>query len=119
MEECGWCRYLEEYIRKTLKGCAGLLDQALKTTQRPDGPYFYGELLEKEREMAEDAARAETFAALSERCGKISFGRLPGKKDGSVSADARPKRRLRRSGKAFFPSVPSRLSAVWKRRFFL
>lgn len=40
MEECGWCRYLEEYIRKTLKGCAGLLDQALKTTQRPDGPYF-------------------------------------------------------------------------------
>ena len=100
MEECGWCRYLEEYIRKTLKGCAGLLDQALKTTQRPDGPYFYGELLEKEREMAEDAARAETFAALSERCGKISFGRLPGKKDGSVSADARERaKRLRGEAK--------------------
>lgn len=100
MEECGWCRYLVEYIRKTLKGCAGLLDQALKTTQRPDGAYFYGELLEKEREMAEDAARAETFAALSERCGKISFGRLPGKKDESVSADARERaKRLRGEAK--------------------
>ena len=50
--------------------------------------------------MAEDAARAETFAALSERCGKISFGRLPGKKDGSVSADARERaKRLRGEAK--------------------
>ena len=51
MEKSSWCGYLVWYIKACLQGCAGLLEQAIRIAELPDGPWFYGELLEKEREM--------------------------------------------------------------------
>ncbi len=89
MEKSSWCGYLVWYIRACLQGCAGLLEQAIRIAELPDGPWFYGELLEKEREMLLGTASRESFTALCEGFGTLSFGRLPGKKDESVSEEMR------------------------------
>ena len=85
MESTDWCRYIAQYIRKLYCECADKLASAIKLAQLPAGPYYYGELLEKERDMLLAAAGAETFAALHAGAEKLIFGRLPGKKDDSVS----------------------------------
>lgn len=89
MEESSWCRYLVNYIRILLKEGAESLSEAVSLSQRPEGPYFYGELFEREQEMLERAASRESFADLSEVFQTLNFGRLPGKKDESVDIECR------------------------------
>ena len=52
-----WAALFMEHTRFVLQGCIDKLDEALRLCEEPDGPYFYGELLEKEREMAERLLR--------------------------------------------------------------
>ena len=52
-----WSALFMEHTRLVLKGCAEKLETAIRLCEEPDGPYFYGELLEKEREMAERLLR--------------------------------------------------------------
>lgn len=89
IEESSWCRYLVDYIRICLKECAERISQAISLTLRPDGPWFYGELLEKEQEMLLKAAKEENFEPLAQAFEAVSFGRLPNKKDESVSVECR------------------------------
>ncbi|MGN0376981.1 MAG: helicase-exonuclease AddAB subunit AddA [Suilimivivens sp.] len=89
IEESSWCRYLVDYARICLEECAESLSQAIELAHRPEGPWFYGELLEKEQEMLQKASEKENFTALSSAFDEISFGRLPGKKDESVDAQCR------------------------------
>lgn len=46
-----WMADLMEHVRLLLAGCEEKLRTALKLCEEPDGPYFYGELLERELEM--------------------------------------------------------------------
>lgn len=48
-----WTALFMEHTRFVLQGCADKLETALRLCEEPDGPYFYGELFEKEREMTE------------------------------------------------------------------
>lgn len=135
-----WAALFMEHVRLVLRGCADKLEEAVRLCEEPDGPYFYGELLEKEREMLErllglsggteteeqvsaggvtgaeeqvgagdvtetedwagagdvtDAAekvgdcrgRTETadYDGLCAAFGAVTFGRLPSKRDNSVS----------------------------------
>lgn len=103
-----WAALFMEHTRLVLKGCAEKLETAIRLCEEPDGPYFYGELLEKEREMAErllrlccgmcDAVERETDAVpdgsenrttdydvLCAAFGAAAFDRLPSKRDTSVS----------------------------------
>ena len=89
IEESSWCHFLVNYVRTCLKEGADTLSKAIVLVQRPEGPYFYGELLEQEREMLETAASKGNFSELSEYFETISFGRLPSKKDESVDPDLR------------------------------
>lgn len=89
IEKSSWCEYLVNYIRICLKECAERLSGAVTLTLRPDGPWFYGELFEKEQEMLLKAAEGESFEALSQAFDAITFGRLPGKKDESVNAECK------------------------------
>lgn len=91
MEESEWCHYIVNYIRTSLKECSSRLLQALKLIHLPAGPYYYGELFEREQEMLEKAAEKETFSALSEVFEAVSFGRLPGKKDDTVDEECKKK----------------------------
>ena len=64
IEKSQWCQYLVNYVRTCLKEAANSLSEAIALAQRPDGPYFYGELFEKEQEMLRQAALKEDFSAL-------------------------------------------------------
>lgn len=109
-----WAALFMEHTRLVLKGCVEKLEAAIQLCEEPDGPYFYGELLEKEREMAERLLRlcggktdveadgegqtkaggeqdSAVWAAMSDydglcaAFGAAAFDRLPSKRDTSVS----------------------------------
>lgn len=46
-----WAALFMEHTRYALQGCMDKLEAALRLCEEPDGPYFYGALLEREREM--------------------------------------------------------------------
>lgn len=85
LENAQWCKYLVTYIRTVIGECASHMDAAIRISERPDGPYMYGEMLEKEREMIGGLLGLSSFQAYYEAFEKISFGRLSGKKDDSVN----------------------------------
>ncbi len=96
LEETDWCHYIIRYIRTLVAESIADLDIALQLTERPDGPYMYGETLEKEKEMLSRLTQIETFAGFYEAFTTVSFGRLPSKKDDSVNPLLREKVQLLR-----------------------
>ncbi|MDE5718812.1 MAG: helicase-exonuclease AddAB subunit AddA [Lachnospiraceae bacterium] len=114
-----WAALFMEHVRFVLQGCADRLEEAIRLCEEPDGPYFYGELLEKEREMMarllrlcsgakkEDGGTVDTESRADGRteaaaravgtdydglCGvfaAVTFGRLPSKRDTTVSSAKR------------------------------
>lgn len=81
--ECG--AYLLRHLRWMLEGCAEKYRQIQSLCQEPDGPYMYGELADAELELMERLAACETLEELERRLPAVSFGRLPSKKDETVS----------------------------------
>lgn len=90
-----WAAVFMEHVRLMLSGCLEKLSLAVQLCEEPDGPYFYGPLLEKEREMTEGLLRAcggageeaETapgYDALCSAFDAVSFDRLPSKRDEGV-----------------------------------
>ncbi|MCM1247402.1 MAG: helicase-exonuclease AddAB subunit AddA [Lachnoclostridium sp.] len=79
--------YLKEHISHMLEGCIEKLLRAKQICESPDGPYMYGELLEQEIECLEKICPQEglSLTEYAEKIFTISFGRLPSKKDETVS----------------------------------
>lgn len=78
-------RYLTEHIRRMVEGCRDKLCQLLELCEQPDGPYMYAELVEQELEQVKRLENCGTLEEYGERIPAVSFGRLPVKKDESVS----------------------------------
>ncbi len=97
IEDADWCKYITGYIKTTLQACADKLGIAEAISRQPAGPYYYGELLEKEQEMLQKIADKESFHEIYEAVETINFARLPGKKDGSVDEELRKKAQLLRN----------------------
>ena len=91
LEKADWCRYLVDYVGSISKQWLKDMDTAIRICERPDGPYMYGQVLEKEREMLEQLLKPESFGEYYEAFDKVSFGRLPSKKDDSVNPACREK----------------------------
>lgn len=91
LEDTFWCRYLTDYIKEILSDCVSKLTFAIRLTERPDGPYMYGKMLEQEKEMLEGLFQGEGLSFYRQAFEKISFGRLPSKKDDSVNPVYREK----------------------------
>lgn len=89
MEESSFCRYLVNYVKTCLEECADSLSKGIDLTMKPEGPYFYGELLEREQEMLKKASLKETFEELAAAFDAMRFDRLPSKKDETVDPDCR------------------------------
>ena len=70
---------------RTVRDCIESIGQAVRICEQPDGPYMYGELLEKEREMLLRLSGIGTLSEMETAIEKIRFDRLPSKKDDSVS----------------------------------
>lgn len=84
-EKADWCRYLVDYTGSISKQWLKDMDTAIHICERPDGPYMYGQVLEKEKQMLEQFLKPESFGEYYEAFDKASFGRLPSKKDDSVN----------------------------------
>ena len=78
-------RYLTEDIRRMITGCREKLEQAERLCEEPDGPYMYGELLEKEIGQLERLEGLDSLEKWESAITAVSFDRLPSKKDKSVS----------------------------------
>lgn len=111
-----WMKDLMEHVRLLLAGCEEKLRTASKLCEESDGPYFYGELLERELEMVEklvdlcgqpksaaqntddctDSAHSD-YDALCAAFGSVRFDRLPSKKDETVSHAKREAAKLLRT----------------------
>lgn len=103
-EKIPWVADLMRQTRLLLEGCAAKLSEAIHLCEEPDGPYMYGGLLEREREMVEgilrkcqggngrgdsaceEQGRQDSYDALYTTFGTLHFDRLPSKKDETVSA---------------------------------
>ncbi len=81
--------YLKKHVNYMLKGCLDKLKEAIAICQMPDGPYMYGELLETEAELLEKFLACNNPTEYATKLEQISFGRLPVKKDDSVSVTKR------------------------------
>ena len=80
-----------DMMRRTgllLQGMADRLGEALRMCSESDGPYMYGEVLEREQEMVHGLLNrcAEGYDALYTAFGALRFDRLPSKKDETVSS---------------------------------
>lgn len=84
-----WMQELLQNTGRQLQGMADWMGQCIAVCEEPDGPYMYGELLELEREKLEKLAAAQTYAERYTGFEKMVFGRLPSKKDDTVSAEKR------------------------------
>ncbi|MCR5772219.1 MAG: helicase-exonuclease AddAB subunit AddA [Butyrivibrio sp.] len=77
--------------KTVLAECRDRLSMALHISNEPDGPYFYGDLLEKELEVVSGILDADklSYDEMRAHILNISFDRLPSKKDSSVNVDKR------------------------------
>ncbi len=91
LEESDVGKYALSYLKRMTEGCISVLQQALKICEEPDGPYMYGELLEKETETLKKISQCDSLQEYESGVFQVDFARLPVKKDASVSADKREK----------------------------
>ena len=87
-EKIPWVADLMRRTELLLKGCEDRLSEAIRMCEESDGPYMYGALLEREREMVQGLLRkcGEGYDALYTAFGALRFDRLPSKKDETVSS---------------------------------
>ncbi|MCH5342897.1 MAG: helicase-exonuclease AddAB subunit AddA [Acetatifactor sp.] len=78
-------KYLREHVAHLLEGCVEKLKQVQRLCESTDGPYMYGDLVEQELEQLADLASCGSLEEYGTRLSAVSFGRLPSKKDDSVS----------------------------------
>ncbi len=91
----GW---LTGHLHRMTEGCAERLRRVCRLCREPDGPYMYGELAERELEQLETALSYGSLSEFEAGLGGISFGRLPSKKDDTVSAEKRELAKELRAG---------------------
>ena len=87
-EQIPWVVDLMRRTSLVLKGCEDKLGEAIRVCEESDGPYMYGTVLEREREMVQGILRkcGEDYETLYTAFGAVQFDRLPSKKDETVSA---------------------------------
>ena len=84
---CG--RYLTEHLAAMVQGWIHKLERVQALCLEPDGPYMYGELVERELEQLERLGECTNLAEYAEKLPAVQFGRLSSKKDDSVSRGKR------------------------------
>ncbi len=81
--------YLVTHLAHMLQGCVEKMEAARRICESPDGPYMYGEMIDSELEQLERLITCTTLEEYAAKMSTVSFGRLPSKKDDSVSVEKR------------------------------
>lgn len=89
LEQAEFIRYGMEQAMLMAKDCLLRIEECIKICQQPDGPYMYGEVLEKEAENLRKLVEIKRYGKGYALYQGIAFGRLPAKKDDSVSKTKR------------------------------
>lgn len=84
---CG--RYLTGHLAAMVQGWIHKMERVQALCLEPDGPYMYGELVERELEQLERLGECTNLAEYAEKLPAVQFGRLSSKKDDSVSGGKR------------------------------
>ncbi|MCI8286435.1 MAG: UvrD-helicase domain-containing protein [Lachnospiraceae bacterium] len=85
MNESTYALWLREHLRRMIAGCAEKLEKVRALCQEPDGPWQYGELVDRELEQVQGLLRCHSLEEYAVKLEAVNFGRLPSKKDASVS----------------------------------
>ncbi|MBQ9437191.1 MAG: helicase-exonuclease AddAB subunit AddA, partial [Lachnospiraceae bacterium] len=97
-ENEAWQKLLLDYARQELIGITEDLQEAIRLSGEPDGPYPYLSLLEAERDALSPLINhlkthsqdfSETFSFIRDALSLFRFGRLPVKKDDSINVSKR------------------------------
>lgn len=91
-------KYLSAHLRRTLQALCQDMRRAEAVCEEPDGPYMYGETVEKEREALESLLALSSLEEYAVRIPALSFGRLSSKKDDTVSVIKRERVKRLREG---------------------
>ncbi|MCM1058122.1 MAG: helicase-exonuclease AddAB subunit AddA [Firmicutes bacterium] len=115
---CG--RYLTGHLSAMVQGWIQKLERVQALCLEPDGPYMYGELVEKELEQLERLGKCTGLEEYAAKLPAVQFGRLSSKKDESVNgvkrelaADLRAevKKSIQAAAEKFF-ATPLELAAA-------
>ena len=93
-----YAEWLTEHLRRMMEGCVEKYKSIVRLCDDPEGPYMYKELVERELEQLEAALAYGSLEEFEAGLGKISFGRLPSKKDETVLAAKRDLAKELRAG---------------------
>ncbi|WP_044915545.1 helicase-exonuclease AddAB subunit AddA [Butyrivibrio sp. WCE2006] len=90
-EEAEFVRKAKEQFANAIEECVEYTSKSLAIANEPDGPYFYGDLLEEELDQIQGLQnyKDKSFDDLRAAVLGINFKRLPSKKDESVNTDKR------------------------------
>ncbi len=106
-------RFLDAHVRKLLLGAIDKMRSVQKLCEQPDGPYMYGELVDRELEQLERVMAAGDFQQIGLRLEGVEFSRLPTKKDDSVNPLKREyAKNLRTEVKDTLKEISTRLYAT-------
>ena len=75
MQAQPWMLFATTHIRELAEDIVGDYAQAIRLAEEPDGPYMYGELLDREKEALEAALRKEGFETLGAALSGLNFDR--------------------------------------------
>lgn len=115
-----WMEVCLAQIRRTVEDCILRLSACLELCSQPDGPYMYGEVLEREQEALNKLLNISVYHEGYALFGTLAFGRLPSRKDDTVSVKKRKlvqdirkdvKAVLARLSEQYFPAPPEKVVA--------
>ncbi len=89
LESAPFMQYGLSYLGKLIPELAEEMRRCKTICEEPDGPYMYGENVEKTWEGLEKASEAQTFEEYRRTLENIEFARLSAKKDTCVSPEKR------------------------------
>lgn len=98
LENSDWGKYLLKHLQNMLESCLEQMNEVISLCEQADGPYMYGEVAEKERDLIQNLCSLSSLTDMAVKIPAMEFLRLPGKKDDSVNANKKEKAKNLRDG---------------------
>lgn len=94
MSQSLWMKELYEYIHLLIEEAGKRNEEALSICAESDGPYYYMNALENDRELLEEIVKCNSYEEYGNIFQNISWTRLSSKKDASVSEEKKSEVKL-------------------------